>query len=389
MNTAHHTGYRNGYVTIQQQVRARELKKKNELQQKDFNFLSANLLNFLPEVSLAKHEEIYLNILLNNARISAETYFPELIDQINIEGDAAIVEQNRKKAKIYCTYHVGSYRSIIGYLAKTGIDFVLIVDTNTFNKQRDRIKHTVKSIGGHFGNTAYFELVDAERVDIGITLSKYLMMGVSVVIYLDGNTGVGGIYNKNDQMLHIDFLEGQIFSRKGVSALSYATKSLIVPVISYYNEHGNIVTLKFYDAIKPEDYPKEKESYCLQVTSALYGLLADNLKVYYNQWEGWLYLHKYLEFSTLNARYSVSQKDIPVSGSRQVISFNDIDFGLFKIEADCYLFNKRTYKSFVISEATLSYLHTLKTQEIQLPDASADHTFIKQLADKGIIRVNG
>jgi hypothetical protein len=93
----------------------------------------------------------------------------------------------------------------------------------------------------------------------------------------------------------------------------------------------------------------------------------------------------------LDDRYSAnSGTDISVSDTRQGISFNDIDFGLFKIESDCYLFNKRTYKSFRISETSFSYLLSLKTGDAHLAAApEIESTFVKQLADKGIIRVNG
>lgn len=391
METVYHPGYTTGYTTIQKNVRERESRKKKDLQQKDFNFLSANLLNFLPEVPIVNHEEVYLNILSNNALISTETYFPELIDRIKIYGDASVVEDNKKKAKLYCTYHVGSYRAIIGVLAKAAIDFVLIVDTNTFYKQQERIKQTVSAIWNHFGKTAFFELVDAERVDIGIILSKYLMTGVSVVVYLDGNTGVGGIYNKNDQMLRINFLAGQIFSRKGISTLSYATKSPIVPVISHYTENGNTPALMFYDAVNPESWAKDKELYCVQVTTHLYGILAENLKVYYKQWEGWLYLHKYLDFKSLDAKAATNILDDISWSDAQRISFNEEEFGIFKIEEDSYLFDKRTYKSFKINDTTLAYLCSLKAQhDTELPEAStSEYSLIRQLAKRGIIRTNG
>lgn len=387
MQTDFHTSYKNSYSGMKQQVLERELRKKKEHQLKDFNFLSANVLNFLPEVPIAKHDDIYLEILTNNALLSTEVNYPGLIDELEIEGDASVVEASKKRATIYCTYHLGSYRSIIGYLAKAAVDFVLIVDTNTFNKQLQRIQNTVHSIWNHYGKAARFELVDAERVDIGIVLSKYLMQGVSVVIYLDGNTGVGGIFNKNDQMLHIDFLAGQIFSRKGVSTLSYATKSPIVPVISYYVQREGAPTLKFYDVIKPEDGPKDKNAYALEITRKLYGILAENLKSYYSQWEGWLYLHKYLDFEKLSEQASASAVGQSAVTVNRPIYFNDVDFGFFKMDAACYLFNKRTYQSFKINDTILTYLHQLKTQDVQHPIAEPiiNDTIIGQLASKGIL----
>lgn len=384
MEATYYHQYRTSFATVKEKVIERESHKKARRELKDFNFVSANLFNFLPEIPAEQHEDIYLDILSNHALLTTATNYPELVDRIEISGDTSFLEEAKQLPAIFCTYHLGSYRSIIGFLAKAAIDFVLIVDTNTFHRQHEEVKNTVKSIQQYVGKQSFFELVDAERVDIAITLSRYLLSGISVVAYLDGNTGVGGIYNKNDQMLSIDFLDKQLYSRKGISTLSFATKRPIIPVISYCKEKESAATLHFYEKIDPKGEKKPREQYCFDTTYYLYSLLADQLKTYYNQWEGWFYLHKYLDFDRISAPSNAIDK-VEIVPSHPIL-FNEREFGLFKMESECYIFQKRQYSSFKITNDLFESLYTLKEEKNSVQfRATLTDALLERLVEKRIL----
>ena len=362
MLTENYFRYRTRFSEIREHIIKRESRKRKEQQLKDFSFVSANLYNFLPKVPQEEHEAVYLDILSNTALLSTALDFPDLIDNLQIEGDTSFMDQPDRFPALFCTYHLGSYRSIIGYLAKFAIDFVLIVDTNTFNKQQEKIKNTFDAIQGHFGKRSKFELIDAERVDIAITLSRCLQEGKSIVAYLDGNTGVGGVYSKNSQMIPVSFLAKHIYSRKGIATLSYATKRPIIPVVSYYKEKESTATLHFYPPVDPQRSTETAREYCATATARLYTVLADKLEHYYAQWEGWLYLHKYLDYKTL-----ISEKVTDSNGQENVaskdLSFNSTAFSLFKMDTNCYVLQKATYRAFEVNESIYSALHDLACQK--------------------------
>ena len=46
------------------------------------------------------------------------------------------------------------------------------------------------------------------------------------------------------------------------------------------------------------DFDKNVHDYAIDATIKIFKILEDALKVYPNQWEGWLYIHKFLEIES-------------------------------------------------------------------------------------------
>ncbi|MBT34542.1 MAG: hypothetical protein CMO01_33180 [Thalassobius sp.] len=375
--------YKQNYHRLKEHITKREQRKKQEKQLKDFNFLSANLSNFLPTVPVSSHENIYYNILYNNSRLVTEPSYPDLINNINRIGDTSCLEQ--QTPAIYCTYHLGSYRSIIGVLASAGIDFVLLVDQNTYNKQHIKVTEIVNSIHANFNQSSYFGLEAAEQHDIAIRLFKHIRSGRSVVAYLDGNTGVGGIYKKDPQFLNIPFLHQNLYSRKGITTLSYAAKVPVIPVISWYDDHEQDVKLKFYDPINPLEWTKGKEDYCYTVTSYLYKILEEKLLTYYDQWEGWLYVHKYLDWDNIKRVISI-ENTTDNGGAVENLVFNKTEYSLFKLDENCFLFNRASYSAYEINEELLSFLDKRETVNPEYSiAANLSDSLLQNLIEKRVL----
>jgi hypothetical protein len=79
----------------------------------------------------------------------------------------------------------------------------------------------------------------------------------------------------------------------------------------------------------------------------LFGILENALKEYYAQWEGWLYLHKFLD-TTLFGNTGLT-KEGPEA-------FVNPHAGLFAYEQHYYVLNKENYHILEISEAVFSTL---------------------------------
>ncbi|MEM1134443.1 MAG: hypothetical protein AAGI07_01295 [Bacteroidota bacterium] len=354
------------YYSVKDYITKREKQKKENKQLKDFHFLSANLANFLPDIPREQHEDIYLNLLYSHSLMITEPNYPGLINTIIYKGDTSCLNNTYDPA-IFCTYHLGSYRAIIGALASKGKDFVLLVDKKTYEEQREKVIDNVALIHDHFKENAFFELEDAEQYDIAIRLIKHIKAGRSIVAYLDGNTGVGGIYKKDPQLLKLNFLKQPVLSRKGISTLSYATKTPIIPVISYYEKKEKAPTLAFYDLIDPNKWTQDKDSFCLSITSKLYEILENNLIKYYDQWEGWIYVHKYLDWEIVRTRHNSDHVPKESITECQLV-FNKDKYALFKMDDACFLLNRRSYESFQLESTLFEFLdnNPVVTKEIIL-----------------------
>ena len=386
METSYYQEHLSELVQSRAAVERREQKKKQEQRQKDFCFVSANLLNFLPHIPQDEHERIYLDICAMYKRLTLEPDRPELIETLLIEGDTGFLQEQQNLPAIFCTYHLGSYRALIGLLAKAGIDFVLASGGNMYQKQRDKITEYVRTFQQTAGKEAFFDVIDVTNANATLELTSQLLKGRSIVAYVDGNTGVGGVYQRDNSMLKLDFLGKPIYSRKGLSVLSFLTKRPLIPAISYYqsvdSSDETLATVRFYPPISPPASRDHRDQYFEEATTQLYRILEKNLRTYYDQWEGWIYVHKYLDFDYLKSiETSAPPTRRPADPHRW--AFNKERYGLFKIDDDGYVFDKVKYASVKLSDSLFEGLCALVCDHPPL--VPLDPSLLETLAARHIL----
>jgi lauroyl/myristoyl acyltransferase len=303
-----------------------------------------------------------------------------VFDHVAIEGNLSFLEEaEKKKPKIFCAYHVGAYRGVIGILAKAGVDMAMLVDTPTYIKQKDEIIRTIALINRQSGHNSRIEVLDAESPDIGREMARALLSGLSIVAYLDGNSGAGGIYKRGPKSLRLPFMNMEIFSRTGLAMASYAMRAPVVPIMSYYHTEGEVRLPKYhcFDPIAPSATPVPMQTYVAQTTKKLYDILDTYLRRYVDQWESWLYVHKFLDFEALEEQYKQAQA---TAYEHRIISdklvFNKAHYGLFRLNEDPYLMNKLTYKTHKLQEGYYTLLKGLSdpTPLTSLPAALTEAT---------------
>lgn len=207
-----------------------------------------------------------------------------------------------------------------------------------------------------------------------------------MVIYIDGNTGSGGIYKKDDRFqFKIPFLNAEIYSRQGIAAVAMATKRPIIPVVSTYLI-GTLSSPKveFLPLITYSSIQGQTKERILQITQKLYSILESYLTQYYHQWEGWFYLHKYVGEKQMEKPLNT---DFNVIGLRHMkFSFNKVKFGLFKMEQDCYMLNKETYRTHQISVELYEVLKSIRRRSFSwLLKHELSESFIEELYAKGVL----
>ncbi len=360
---------------------------KKEMQWHQYALILANIQALIPEaIEGRKREEVLFEVLTNRSHAPVEAHFPEKAFDYKFEGDFVDVVRSTREPRIFCTYHLGSYRAILGALTRLGYDFSLVIDRNVFENQNEVIRTTIENARQLFNSTSTFDMINAEEFGAAMQMAKQLKSGRSLVLYLDGNTGTGGVFRHDDKLLKVDFFQAQLFARQGIAYLSYVTQTPIVPVIAYRDLDIDVV-LRFYDQIQPAEGLSKKD-YCQQTIQQLYHILEENLRQYPLQWEGWLYVHKYFDIDDLSVKllkqYAPALK--PEQEPARLI-FNQRRFSLFRHGKDYMLFDGMTFLSYIISAEEFAFLRSFNqdTEEQASAIATADQETIDDLIEKQVL----
>jgi len=293
---------------------------------------SAALKRFFPDISTEEHELMYKDILFNQAKAGIEQFDTDIVDELEIinHSDFSLSNQN---AQIFATFHLGSYRAINRYLVDMGFKVVLIIDDEVFQNQKDdmlKAYNELKAISAN-KNSDFVILNVKDRTSI-YALKKLIAEGYSLVVYLDGNTGLKKEIDFKKGHKAIIFLGQKIFVKTGVEFISKITDTKIIPVISYRNKTKS--NLAFYEPIC-------NKSGAIEIC---YKHLENLVRIYPTQWECWLYIHKWFERNNFDLKNTETE---PISGS---LAFNSKVFIPFCRGGSHFLLNRDTYLSYPISK---------------------------------------
>jgi len=350
-------------------------KKWDNFELKNYHFLSANLSKCLPEIPQENHKSIYHNILSYRALQGIDTHFYSNFGGVK---GADIVSKKIKEGNlpgIFVSFHLGSFRSALAFLVQANLDVVLIVDPLPYKLQKDEIINQYTKIKSYFKSTSDLIIFPADRKDLAIQILLKTKKNYSVLAFVDGNTGMNGDFNQKSSV-KIDFLGQKVFFRKGLAMLSYYTKCPLIPMVSYYDEED-----KPHWEIKDYIYPDsgmEAHEYGDKATKEIFKILENALKVYPDQWEGWMYLHKFLLMEKKEENKTITyQQDI------DALEVNP-NIGLFAYEDRYYVINKDTY---VIIEVGKEIFMKLD-QSTYFDPSNESKENITFLLNKNIITVN-
>lgn len=309
-----------------------------------FAVFSANLTNFFPSIPVASHTDLFRQNLTHIALETLDRSIPNLIKFTTFEGCSSEVSDNKKQF-IFCTFHLGSYRSMASWLVALGYDFSVLVRQSVYVQQSEDIldhAHQIKTV--YTSSNSEVHVIDAEEPASALKILRELRTGRSLVVYMDGNTGSG--HGKDER---IDFLQRQIFTKQGAAFLSYASGIPILPVICYRQaDHRNVI------AVSPPIFPDKelsKKSFSLLTTQQLYKWFSTYLQAYPAQWEAWNYIHHHLFLppeSTTHLPKTAFQKSH--------YQFNDQRYSLFSLRQDYVIIDRFYYQTYEISDDLYAYL---------------------------------
>ena len=339
---------------------------------KAFSSMSSNLLRLMPQIPIKEHRTIYQKLL--KLKILENT--PQFLTAVDwnqsfIETEGSI--ELLKQSSVITSFHLGAFRSFEMLLVRHNINIVFVVDTSVYDIDSIRkvlLSNLELSKTLFKGSSSQMEVLAADSSDTVIRLLSFIQKGYSVGLYVDWNSGM----KNEEQNVSIPFLNETISVRQGPAYLSYFTGIPILPITCSINDNYEI-RWKIHQAIFP-DKMKPINQYAVESLSYVFGILGDLLLSYFDQWQGWLHIHKYLinidttEFFPL-FEYSTGM-------ALEVSPY----VGLFVLSDNNFIMNRLTGKIVRVNRKIYEILSTTENEVVSL-DCSDDEK--RQLYELGIL----
>ena len=310
---------------------------------------SANVENIMPTIPRRNHETLFRELLLQQILSGFDQKCLTAGDLVKLQGAHNVLKD--KGPKIYCTYHLGSYRLLTSVLFRQGVDCVLLVGSNMNKSQGDDMHEHIEGLRQKHGLTNVFRIIETGSPAAGLTILRELKAGRSLIVYTDGSPETTPEADIKQHFLSVRFGQRRVLTRKGVGYFSHATGIPIVPVVSYRQADMTNV-LHYMKPIRPISQ-SDREMYCQEAMQQLYDAFWPYLTKYPGQWEGWNYIHSFLE-------PEISRRN-PFSLASQRLSFNEARYTLCDLEQAPILFDRQLYQTYEITEDLRDLLLNLNT----------------------------
>ncbi len=333
-------------------IRSMAAKAKANLHLRQFWITIANMRNLLPEwMDQHDRETVFLDYMCEKTLAALDQQVLERIEDVRISGSFLAPLVEKESPKIFCGYHLGSFRAIIGYLAYLGFDFSVVVNKDVYQNQAKEIQQTVSSLNAKAGKSSQLNIICADDLDAAYQMVRAVRNGHSLIVYADGNTGVGGAFRQDEKMQQVSFLNREIAVRQGIPYLAQLLKIPIIPVISFRDAAYEIV-LHFLPPIRAKE-GESKQDFCRSTMQTLFAYLEQWLKRYPLQWEGWGYIHRQLKIRVKE------YDELPKRNLHHMdLRFNDQEFGLFIYGEDRCLMDLQTYQTHLLDQEAFGLLRS-------------------------------
>lgn len=320
----------------------------------------AGFSRFLPILDCSEYDKLVRNIMINQSLAWREQIDTEVLNNCRIINGQNIVYD---KPAIYCAFHNSSYRLNMLYLLKKKIPVVLVASSDIIEKQSKDIYRSYSKVS----DSAIMKIIDANSPTSIRTMLHELEEGHSLFVYLDGNTGTGGMTNDKKNLVEVPILGSTIRARKGVAALSYISGAPMIPMIAS-RDGDSFPDIEIFEKIMP-DRSLSRDEFSNFVTLKIYkDVLEKRLSINAGQWEPWLYL------------YNFYPKDGIVSVERNYFFFDKRKFDLIRKDDQFFIFEYKSLGAMEVDEDTWEKLRkqTVRKEELRLE-------VFEDLKDNGVI----
>lgn len=354
--------------------------------------ISANLRNLMPEIANVDHPKIIDEVYLNQQWGVCDFNHPDLVGEINVEGAIPDFNIIRANPTIFCSYHFGSYRLIALFLISKKIPFTALIDSQVADNQGEAFADGVRAARLKYNAPEECgKIIDTAKDNFIFSILKDLRAGKSLLVFIDGNTGVNVKAGIEEKRAKINFLDSTLECRKGIGYISYLSQISVTPLAMYRtNTWDN--NLCFFPKIQPAK-SQDRELYTINLLQNLYCILQEIMLKGISQWETWIYIEKSLTVITdTSVEKAVTCLESRVANN---LVFNDDRYRLVELEefGDHHniLFDRFRYNATPISENLKKLFKNLKNKRLSYQDIltipGVNEVFIEQLLAKKILEI--
>lgn len=186
--------------------------------------------------------------------------------------------------RIYITVHLGCYEEIACHLIRKEGKICVPVTERVYIQET---KHYNLNIRKRNIKSSQLVFVNIETNTGLRQLIQYAQAGYSLLCYIDGNSGIGGMTRNDAKLERIPFFNTTLHVRKGVEYLAKILKGDVVPIYSCIDD----TNYQPHIVILPPIQCTSNHSF----TESIWNVLKSIIWKYYWQWEAWLYVDEFIE----------------------------------------------------------------------------------------------
>lgn len=190
--------------------------------------------------------------------------------------------------------------------------------------------------------------VNVEKRSGLMSLFKYVRFGYSLLIYLDGNSGIGGMSRDDEKLEDFHFFHETIKIRKGVQFLADKLSLDVMPVLATL---GDVCNKEPYIELFPAISSRECG------IRNMWSFFCEYMKNDIAQWEGWCYVNSFFKYKHNETKVTTSSEPIK--------RFNSERYD-FVITDTQYLYDKANSTKVKLSKGLFDLLYTLHSHDCSI-----------------------
>jgi len=341
------------FFKCRQYLREKRLFKLDEglIRDKDYVVTCASIEKFYPDYNIDQITQTFNQLYYYKSLTWIQERYFESIVNVKEQGYLNFKE-TPKESRIYCTFHMGSYRMIIPALLKSNIDLAVVLAKDTLDEQHASIIRIHEKLKEEYHLTNTLDFIDAESSMGAIKMIRALNSGKSLLFYIDGNTGVNGKNITDEKLLPINFFQYIINVRKGIAYIAHKCNVPIILGLSHYLS-DDIINIRYYNPIEVNEQDHDVKVFSERTIQTIYDQFSELLVKYPSQWEGWLYLHSILD----EKNFCISEQEQDLNKDQEYV-YDKKRFSYFIFRERHCILDKQTFQVYPVDKELIYILET-------------------------------
>ncbi len=267
---------------------------------------------------------------------------------------------------IYITLHLGCYEEIAAFLIRKEGKVCIPVTERVYLQETRHYNENLAKRGMACSQLVFVNIESSTGLR---QMIRYAHEGYSLLCYIDGNSGIGGMTRNDSKLEKIRFFNTTIHVRKGIEYVSRILNRDIIPIYSYIEDisfQPHIVLMPPFERILHHT-----------ITDSLWYMFGRVIWQYYWQWEAWLYVDEFIDHST---DMISKQSGYTLNADRYL--------PLIK-SGVCYFYDRQTNRLVKVGRRLFGLLGTLEdspvSTRVELSEYIPHETLVEDLLSKKII----